>query len=168
MGYVVRHEDIPTIAGVGGGTGRDTLLMKKAIGWSKTDPENVPEDWPYQLESVGVTWIKLWGRLRRIKCTGMDRVMYIIKGECVIQVADAAPEHARAGDYVMIPKGVEYEYEASVLEYLVINAPSYIQATDLRNDAIDGDPVRKGEDEWTGTMPVPSWRRTEEGERELI
>ena len=164
--YVVRHADVPIIASTG--VDRGTLLMKKAIGLARTDPDNVPADWPYQLETVSVTWVKLWGRLRRIKCSGVDRVMYIIKGSCVVQVADADPEYAEAGDYVMIPKGSEYEFTTSVMEYLVINSPPYIRATDLRNDALDGPVSRQGRDEWTGTAVVPSWRRTEEGEREEV
>ena len=164
--YVVRHSEVPTITDTN--VDFDTLLMKKAIGWAETDPHNVPADWPYQLPSVSVTWVKLWRRLTRIKCTGVDRVMYIINGSCVVQVADAEPEYAEAGDYVMIPKDVEYEYTTDVLEYLVINSPPYIKATDLRNDAIDGPPVRKGEDRWTGTSVVPSWRREYEGQREEI
>ena len=79
---------------------------------------------------LSVTWVRIDGRHRRLKCETGDRVYYIIEGEGRFQVGDDAPWHTgSAGDLVFIPRGVPYELEGT-LTYLVINGPAFGPGSD--------------------------------------
>jgi mannose-6-phosphate isomerase-like protein (cupin superfamily) len=74
--------------------------------------------------------------------------MYIVDGDAIVKVGDEQPAHVRTGDFVLIPKGTPYEFKGNIT-YLVMNTPAYREGSDLRNDAYDGAPTRRGEKEWT-------------------
>jgi mannose-6-phosphate isomerase-like protein (cupin superfamily) len=139
---VIRLRDVPEIAEIG--PNLDTLVMKKAIGSAKLDPNfAMPDD----TESLSVTYIRIMGRLRRIRCDDSDRAMFVVEGDAIVKVGDEPPAHVKAGDFVLIPRGTPYEFKGN-LTYLVINSPAYREGSDLRNDSYDGPPKREGDDRW--------------------
>ena len=139
---VVRLSDVPEVAEIGPDI--DTLVMKKAIGSSKRDPNF---RMPINTDSLSLTYIKIFGRLRRIRCDESDRAMFVVQGDAIVKVGDEEPEHVTAGDFVLIPKGTPYEFKGN-LTYVVVNSPAYREGSDLRNDAYDGTPTRAGKDTW--------------------
>ena len=135
---IVKLEDVPEIAVTG--PDRDTLVMKKAIGSSKVDPAfEMPDD----TDSLSITYIKIWGRLRNITCHASDRAMFIVEGDAIAQVGEEEPTHVKEGDFILIPKGTPYEFKGD-LTYLVINSPAYEEGTDMRDDSYDGPATREG------------------------
>jgi mannose-6-phosphate isomerase-like protein (cupin superfamily) len=139
---VVRLADVPELAEIGPDI--DTLVMKKAIGSTARDPNF---RMPVSTDSLSVTHIRIFGRLRRIRCDESDRVMFVVSGDAIVKVGDEEPAHITAGDFVLIPRGTAYEFKGD-LTYLVINSPAYREGSDLRNQAYDGPPVRAGNDAW--------------------
>lgn len=133
---VIKLRDVPELAEIGPDI--DTLVMKKAVGSSSRDPNF---KMPVATESLSVTHITIFGRLRRITCEESDRMMFIVNGQAVVQVGDDAPALVRPGDLVLIPKGTPYEFKGN-LTYLVINSPAYREGSDLRDDSYDGPPQR--------------------------
>jgi mannose-6-phosphate isomerase-like protein (cupin superfamily) len=121
--------------------------MKKAIGSKRRDPAFSGQ---FDTDALSITYVKIWGRLRRMLCEETDRVMFIIEGDAIAKVADEPPGHVRAGDFILIPKGTPYELKGNCT-YLVINSPAYREGSDLRNNAYDGPPQRTGENGWIGT-----------------
>lgn len=137
---VIRYTDVPVLAGTG--PDRDTTMLRKVIGSIAVDDRfQMPTETP----SLSVTWVRLWGRLRRMVCHASDRAMYIIDGEGVFVVGDESPAHVAAGDFVLIPRGVPYEGVGEVT-YLVINSPAYEEGTDIRDNSYDGPPQRAAVD----------------------
>lgn len=109
----------------------DTLIMRKAIGSPERDPR-VPEGaGAIQSDSLSVTWIRLWGRLKRMVCHETDRAMYIVDGDAIVQLGREEPVWVQAGDFVYIPKGTPYGANGT-MTYLVINTPAYREGSDLR------------------------------------
>jgi len=143
---IIRLKDVPEIAETG--PDRDTVVMKKAMGSKRRDPAFVGE---FQTDSLSITYIKVWGRLRRMLCEETDRAMFIVEGDLIAKVGDEPPEHVKVGDFVLIPKGTPYEFKGNCT-YLVINSPAYREGSDLRNDAYDGPPQRAGKDRWIDTI----------------
>lgn len=139
---VVRLSDVPELAEIGPDI--DTLVMKKAIGSSKRDPNFHMQ---VNTDSLSLTYIKIFGRLRRIRCDESDRAMFIVDGHAIVKVGDEEPAHVTAGDFVLIPKGTPYEFKGN-LTYVVVNSPAYREGSDLRNESYDGPPKRAGEDAW--------------------
>lgn len=136
---VIRLHDVPEISMVGPDSA--SLVMKKAIGSKKRDPNFAM---PSATESLSITHIKHWGRHRRITCMESDRVMFVVEGEAIARVGKEPPARIIAGDFVLVPKGMPYEFSGD-FTYLVVNSPAYKEGTDLRDDAYDGPPVRAGE-----------------------
>jgi mannose-6-phosphate isomerase-like protein (cupin superfamily) len=139
---VVKLSDVPELSEMGPDI--DTLVMKKAIGSKSRDPNFLM---PTSTESLSVTYIKIFGRLRRIRCDESDRAMFVVDGDAIVKVGDEAPAHVTKGDLVLIPKGTPYEFKGN-LTYLVMNSPAYREGSDLRNEAYDGPPTREGSDSW--------------------
>lgn len=133
---VIKLQDVPEIAEIG--PDRDTLVMKKAIGSNERDPAfAMPDETP----SLSITYIKIWGRLQQITCDETDRAMFIVDGDGIARVGDDPPQRFGPGDFILIPRGVPYEFKGN-LTYLVINSPAYREGSDLRDPAYDGPPVR--------------------------
>ena len=139
---VVRLREVPELAEIGPDI--DTLVMKKAIGSNKSDPNF---HMPVNTDSLSLTYIKIFGRLRRIRCDESDRAMFIVEGHAIVKVGDEEPAHVTAGDFVLIPKGTQYEFKGN-LTYVVVNSPAYREGSDMRNDSYDGPPTRAAEDQW--------------------
>lgn len=139
---VVKLSDVPELAEIGPDI--DTLVMKKAIGSNRGDPNF---RMPFNTDSLSVTYIRIFGRLRRIRCDESDRAMFVVQGEAIVKVGNEDPAHVTAGDFVLIPKGTPYEFKGD-LTYLVMNSPAYREGSDLRNDSYDGPPVRDAKDTW--------------------
>lgn len=93
------------------------LVLKKII----TRDEHSPH--------ISVTWVKLWGRHKKLVCDVSDRVYYIIEGDAEFQVGDNDPGHVKAGDFVFVPKGAAYVFEGD-MTYLVMNGPAFIPGSD--------------------------------------
>ena len=139
---VVRLREVPELAEIGPDI--DTLVMKKAIGSNKSDPNFRMQ---VNTDSLSLTYIKIFGRLRRIRCDESDRAMFIVEGHAIVKVGDEEPAHVTAGDFVLIPKGTPYEFKGN-LTYVVVNSPAYREGSDLRNESYDGPPTRAAEDAW--------------------
>lgn len=139
---LIKLAEVPEISETG--PDGDTIVMKKAVGSRTRDPNYAGAD----LDSLSVTYIKIWGRLRRMRCDESDRVMFIVDGGGIAQVGGDSPVHFNSGDFIVIPRGTEYEV-AGVFTYLVMNSPSYREGSDLRNVHYDGPPTRAGSDSWT-------------------
>ena len=133
---VIRLDDVPEIAEIGPDC--DTLVVKKAIGSKERDPAFAM---PYETHSLSITHIKIWGRLQQITCDETDRAMFIVDGEGIARVGDDPPQRFGTGDFILIPRGVPYEFKGNIT-YLVINSPAYREGSDLRDHAYDGPPVR--------------------------
>jgi mannose-6-phosphate isomerase-like protein (cupin superfamily) len=81
-------------------------------------------------EHLSLTYVEIWGHHDRVVNQISDRAYYVIDGEGRFQVGDAAPvEAVGAGDFVYIPRGVPYEFEAT-MRYVVVNGPAYRTASD--------------------------------------
>ena len=114
--------------------------MRNAIGSTSRDPNF---KMAVSTDSLSVTYIKILGRHRRLRCDESDRAMYIVEGDAIVKVGDEQPAHVRAGDFVLIPRGTPYEFKGE-FTYLVMNSPAYREGSDLRDDAYDGPPAREG------------------------
>ena len=75
-------------------------------------------------DAVSITWVSIWGRHERLRTDVSDRAYFLITGTARFQVGDDPWEDAAAGDVVLIPASVPYEFEGTCT-YLVINAPAY-------------------------------------------
>jgi mannose-6-phosphate isomerase-like protein (cupin superfamily) len=139
---VIKLATVPELAEIGPDI--DTLVMKKAIGSAQRDPNFLGA---VSTETLSVTYIRIFGRLRRIRCDESDRVMFIVRGEAIVQVGDETPAAVSEGDFVLIPRGTPYEFKGNIT-YLVINSPAYREGSDLRNEAYDGPPPRPAPDRW--------------------
>jgi mannose-6-phosphate isomerase-like protein (cupin superfamily) len=139
---VVKLSEVPELSEIGPDI--DTLVMKKAIGSSSRDPNFRMAD---STESLSLTYIKIFGRLRRIRCDESDRAMFVVDGDAIVKVGEEAPVHVTRGDFVLIPKGTPYEFKGN-LTYVVVNSPAYREGSDLRNESYDGLPTRPGKDAW--------------------
>lgn len=139
---VVKLSDVPELAETGPDI--DTLVMKKAIGSNNRDPNF---RMPLNTESLSLTYIKIFGRLRRIRCDESDRAMFVVQGDAIVKVGDEEPAHVTTGDFVLIPRGTPYEFKGH-LTYVVMNSPAYREGSDLRNESYDGPPTRAGKDTW--------------------
>ena len=81
-------------------------------------------------DDISVTWVRIWGHHDRVVNHISDRVYYVIDGEGRFQVGDDTPiETVRAGEFVLIPKDVPYEFEGE-MRYIVMNGPAYRTASD--------------------------------------
>lgn len=136
---IIRLSEVPENSEIG--ADGDTLIMRKAIGAKTRDPAFAM---PHQTESLSITHIKLWGRLRQMTCHESDRVMFVIEGDGITRVGEEDPRYVSAGDFILIPQGTSYEFDGSIT-YLVINSPAYREGSDLRDDSYDGPPVRRGD-----------------------
>lgn len=139
---VVRLSDVPELAEIGPDI--DTLVMKKAIGSNKRDPNFRMS---INTDSLSLTYIKIFGRLRQIRCDESDRAMFIVEGDAIVRVGDEEPRHVSPGDFVLIPRGTPYEFKGN-LTYVVVNSPAYREGSDMRNESYDGPPTRTGKDAW--------------------
>lgn len=139
---IIKLASVPQLAEIGPDI--DTLVMRKAIGSPARDPNFHGAQ---ATESLSVTYIQIFGRLRRIRCDESDRVMFIVRGDAIAQVGDEPPAAVSEGDFVLIPKGTPYEFKGNIT-YLVINSPAYREGSDRRNDQYDGPPARPARDEW--------------------
>ena len=139
---VVKLSEVPELSEIGPDI--DTLVMKKAIGSNKSDPN-------YRMsvntDSLSLTYIRIFGRLRRIRCDESDRAMFVVQGDAIVKVGDEEPAHVTAGDFVLIPRGTPYEFKGN-LTYVVVNSPAYREGSDLRNESYDGPPTRADKDSW--------------------
>ena len=82
-------------------------------------------------DQISVTWARLWGHHDRVVNEISDRVYYIIEGTARFQVGDNTPiETVAAGDFVLIPQHVPYEFEGE-MRYIVMNGPAYRTASDV-------------------------------------
>ena len=116
---VIRLSDVPEIAQIG--PGRDTIVMKKAIGSRTRDPAfALPDETP----SLSITHVRIWGSLQRSANAETDRAMFIVDGDGVAQVGDELPRGFGPGDFILVPRGVPYECNGN-FTYLVINSPAY-------------------------------------------
>jgi mannose-6-phosphate isomerase-like protein (cupin superfamily) len=134
--------DVPELAEIGPDI--DTLVMKKAIGSNERDPNFRMS---INTDSLSLTYIKIYGRLRRIRCDESDRAMFIVEGDAIVRVGDEEPQHVSPGDFVLIPRGTPYEFKGN-LTYVVVNSPAYREGSDMRNESYDGPPARTGKDAW--------------------
>jgi mannose-6-phosphate isomerase-like protein (cupin superfamily) len=133
---VIRLTDVPELAEIGPDI--DTLVMKKAVGSPSRDPNF---KMPVATETLSVTYITIFGRLRRITCDESDRVMFVVNGQAIVKVGDDAPALIGPGDMVLIPRGTPYEFKGN-LTYVVINSPAFREGSDQRDDSYDGPPTR--------------------------
>ena len=122
---VIRLEEMPEIAQTG--PGLDTIIMKKVIGSSKSDPSFTGPD---DTSSLSITHVRVWGQLRRTICNESDRVLFIVEGGGVALVGYEPPQGFKSGDFILIPKGTPYECEGD-FTYLVINSPAYREGTEF-------------------------------------
>lgn len=136
---VVKLSEVPAIASMTADSAA-TLVMRKAIGSKTKDPNFLM---PASTESVSITYIQHWGHHRRITCDDSDRVMFVVEGQAIAKVGDDKPALVDTHDFILIPRGVPYEF-AGDFTYLVVNAPAFRDGSDLRDDDYDGPPVRKG------------------------
>src|SRR5439155_6400424 len=103
---VIRLSEVPELAEIGPDI--DTLVMKKAIGSPSRDPNF---KMPVATESLSVTYITIFGRLRQITCDESDRAMFIVNGQAIVKVGEDAPAHVSQGDFVLIPRRTPYEFK---------------------------------------------------------
>ncbi len=61
---------------------------------------------------------------------GSDKVYYVIEGSADFVLGEEPAVEARAGDVVVVPRGVPYEFEGH-MTYLVINAPAFVDGDDV-------------------------------------
>jgi mannose-6-phosphate isomerase-like protein (cupin superfamily) len=122
---VIRLDDVPEIA-VGGADG-NRLVMKKAIGSRRLDPNFAM---PVSTDSLSVTYIRHWSRHGRMRSDEADRVMFVVEGETVVSIGEESPATLKAGDFALIPNGTAYEF-AGDFTYLVINAPAFREGSDV-------------------------------------
>ena len=136
---VIRLVDVPELAVIE--PDGATLVMRKAIGSRSRDPNF---KMPLSTDSLSVTYIRILGRHRSIRCDESDRVMYIVEGDAIVKIGDEEPAHVHAADFVLIPRGTPYEFKGN-FTYLVMNSPAYREGSDLRDDRYDGPPARGAE-----------------------
>lgn len=126
---VIRLADVPEVAQTG--PGKDTIVMKKVIGSRERDPGfEMPDETP----SLSISHVKIWGKLGRSANQETDRAMFIVDGNGVAQVGDEPPQGFGPGDFVLVPKGVQYECDGN-FTYLVINSPAYRRGSDRTHPA---------------------------------
>jgi mannose-6-phosphate isomerase-like protein (cupin superfamily) len=82
---------------------------------------------------TSVTWVRLAGPHRRLRTDRSARVYYVLEGSAAFVLGDEPPIEARAGDVVVVPRGVPYEFEGD-MTYLVINAPPFVEGDDVYGD----------------------------------
>ena len=103
-------------------------------------PETLQEPRPLALKRVvnidehgpdlSVTWARMWGHHDRVVNEISYRAYYIIEGDGRFQVGDGAPiESVSAGDFVLIPRNVPYEFDGT-MRYIVMNGPAFRTASD--------------------------------------
>jgi mannose-6-phosphate isomerase-like protein (cupin superfamily) len=79
---------------------------------------------------TSVTWVRLAGPHRRLRTDRSVRVYYVIEGSADFVLGEEPAVEARAGDVVVVPRGVPYEFEGH-MTYLVINAPAFVDGDDV-------------------------------------
>src|ERR1051326_2140569 len=104
--------------------------MRKAIGSRSRDPNF---RMPFSTDSLSVTYIKILGRHRSIRCDESDRVMYIVEGDAIVKIGDEQPAHIPAADCVRTPRGTPYEFKGT-FPYRGMNSPAYREGSDLHDD----------------------------------
>ena len=124
---VIRLADVPEMAQIG--PGKDTIVMKKVIGSRERDPGfEMPDETP----SLSLSQSDL-GQARAFRQPRKPiAAMYIVNGNGVAQVGDEPPQGFGAGDFILVPKGVQYECDGN-FTYLVINSPAYRRGSDLKH-----------------------------------
>jgi mannose-6-phosphate isomerase-like protein (cupin superfamily) len=111
---IIRSEDVPQVE-----SEHNPLVMKKVINRDEHS------------EAISVTWVKIWGYHKKMRCDAADRVYYIIEGDGEFQVGDDPSGKVTGGDYVFIPRGVPYVFEGH-MTYLVMNGPAFAPDFDIR------------------------------------
>ncbi len=81
-------------------------------------------------KDISVTWVRIWGHHKKMKCDASDRAYYIIDGEGSFRVGDDEPGEVGAGDLVFIPRGVPYVFDGH-MTYLVMNGPAFLPGSDI-------------------------------------
>src|SRR3954471_14144227 len=71
-------------------------------------------------DDLSVTWVRLDGRHRRLRTERSTRVYFVLDGGASFRLGDGDALAVAAGDTVVVPRGVPYEFEGS-MTYLVIN-----------------------------------------------
>lgn len=77
-----------------------------------------------------VTWVRLSGRHRPLRTDRSTRVYYVVDGEGWFTLGDRPEAAIRAGDVVVVPRGVEYALGGD-LTYLVVNGPAFRPGDDV-------------------------------------
>lgn len=79
---------------------------------------------------LSLTWVRLDGPHRRLRTDRSTRVYYVLDGSASFVLGDKPPFEARAGDVVVVPRGMPYAFEGS-MTYLVVNAPAFVDGDDV-------------------------------------
>ena len=99
------------------------------------EPENAAEVQPVVAfsegsSSVSVTWVSIDGRHRRLSSKRSSRCYYVLSGSLTFVVGSEAPIPMGAGDALVIPRGLPYDFSGTA-SYLVINTPAFESADDV-------------------------------------
>jgi uncharacterized cupin superfamily protein len=79
---------------------------------------------------ISVTWIRLSGRHRRLRTDRSTRVYHVLDGSARFQIGDGEELTVEAGDTIVVPRGVPYEF-AGEMTYLVMNGPAFVEGDDV-------------------------------------
>ena len=83
---------------------------------------------------VSVTYVRLSGAHRVLRTVRSTRVYYVLEGAARFTVGDGEPFDAECGDAVIIPRGMGYSLQGTLV-YLVINSPAFVDGDDIYDGA---------------------------------
>jgi mannose-6-phosphate isomerase-like protein (cupin superfamily) len=79
---------------------------------------------------ISVTWVKIWGRHRKMRSDNTTRVYYFLEGTGEFKLGDGEPFAIGKDDLVTIPRGTPYEFTGH-MTYLVMNGPAHMRGDDI-------------------------------------
>ena len=83
-------------------------------------------------DDLSLTWVRLAGRHRRLRTDRSTRVYYLLDGAASFVVGDEQFA-AKAGDVVVVPRSVPYEFWGE-MTYLVVNGPAFVEGDDVYDE----------------------------------
>lgn len=102
--------------------GLNPLVMRQLLDAERHGPD------------LSMTWVQLWGRHVRLRTDASARIYVIVAGTASFQLGDEPADDVVAGDVVLIPRGVPYEF-SGYCTYLVMNTPAFQAGDDIVLDA---------------------------------
>lgn len=100
---------------------RDHVAIRKLVSAAAHGPD------------ISVTWVELSGRHRRLRTDRSTRVYYVLDGSASFQLGDEPAFGIEAGDTVVVPRGVPYEFSGE-MTYLVMNGPAFVDGDDVYDE----------------------------------